>query len=498
MPVLGGLQGPGFGREPAGFHRPRARGRTACGRPGPGSALLAGPTLARFVVRLRSPRTVRGGPDEPQSSACRAAPRRRRPASPEEDPGPLRRSTLTAGDRERLQDRALHPEPSRTQGHRVIKCNLGEPDFPLPRAHPRRGEAADRQRHDALLRPAGPPAAARGDRARHGRARAASRSRPDRVVVFAGRQAADRLLRSRPTATPATRSIYPSPGFPIYESFTALRRRRAGARCSSSERDGFSFTGQRARAAASAERTQAHLPELPVEPDGRRRHAATQLEEIAEVIRRARRRRTRGSTPTRSTRRSSSTAPSTSSIASMPGMEERTIIVSGVSKTYSWTGGRVGLGRVPDRRGGGGLQEPQHQRTTPACPPYNQMGAKVAIESPESPPEIARMVAAFQERRDLVVRGLNAIAGITCQKPKGAFYVFPNIAGVCRALGADRRLASACPAAVTERTSPATLFQMLPALPLPRRDDGPSLVRARSAPRAGTTCGCRSPPASTT
>jgi len=69
------------------------------------------------------------------------------------------------------------------------------------------------------------------------------------------------------------------------------------------------------------------------------------------------------------------------------------------------------------------------------------------------------MVAAFQERRDVVVRGLNAIPGVTCQMPKGAFYVFPNIGGLCESLGvfdAHRRL----PEAVRARTSPATLFQM--------------------------------------
>ena len=91
-------------------------------------------------------------------------------------------------------------------------------------------------------------------------------------------------------------------------------------------------------------------------------------------------------------------------------------------------------------------------------PAYNQMGAKVAIESPLSPPEISRMVAAFQERRDVVVQGLNAVPGITCRTPKGAFYAFPNIAGTCRTLGAEEAMKH-LPADVRERTSPATLFQ---------------------------------------
>jgi aspartate/methionine/tyrosine aminotransferase len=92
-------------------------------------------------------------------------------------------------------------------------------------------------------------------------------------------------------------------------------------------------------------------------------------------------------------------------------------------------------------------------------PAYNQMGAKVAIESPESGPAIAKMVAAFQERRDVVIEALNRIHGITCQKPKGAFYAFPNIGGVCEEIGAVRAYEE-LPDTVKPRTSPATLFQM--------------------------------------
>jgi aspartate aminotransferase len=68
-------------------------------------------------------------------------------------------------------------------------------------------------------------------------------------------------------------------------------------------------------------------------------------------------------------------------------------------------------------------------------------------------------VTAFQERRDLVVKGLNAIPGITCQLPKGAFYVFPNIGGVCESIGALSAYDS-LPPDVREKTSPSTLFQM--------------------------------------
>jgi len=69
------------------------------------------------------------------------------------------------------------------------------------------------------------------------------------------------------------------------------------------------------------------------------------------------------------------------------------------------------------------------------------------------------MVEAFQERRDIVVDGLNAVKGIQCQKPKGAFYVFPNIEGVCRDLGVMEAFQGLSPE-MRQKTSPSTLFQM--------------------------------------
>ena len=94
---------------------------------------------------------------------------------------------------------------------------------------------------------------------------------PDRVVVFPGAQAADRLLpggllRSR------RRGHLPEPGLPDLRVVHALSRRRRRCRCTSTRRTGSAFSGEDARAAHHAAH-QADLPQLPVEPDGRRRHA---------------------------------------------------------------------------------------------------------------------------------------------------------------------------------------------------------------------------------
>jgi aspartate/methionine/tyrosine aminotransferase len=146
------------------------------------------------------------------------------------------------------------------------------------------------------------------------------------------------------------------------------------------------------------------------------------------------------------------------SIASLPGMAEKTILVSGASKTYSWTGGRIGWAVFPTADEASVFKNLNINYFS-CISAYNQMGAKLALESPESPAEIRKMVTAFQERRDFVVAALNAIPGITCQMPKGAFYVFPNIGGVCESLGVVRAY-EGLPQEVKAKTSPSTLFQL--------------------------------------
>jgi aspartate/methionine/tyrosine aminotransferase len=113
------------------------------------------------------------------------------------------------------------------------------------------------------------------------------------------------------------------------------------------------------------------------------------------------------------------------SIASLPGMAERTVILDGFSKTYAMTGWRVGYGIVPAP-----LVEPFGRlliNTVSCVPTFAQFGAVEALRGPQD--AVDAMVAEFRERRDLVVDGLNAIPGIRCHRPSGAFYVFPDVAG---------------------------------------------------------------------
>jgi aspartate aminotransferase len=113
------------------------------------------------------------------------------------------------------------------------------------------------------------------------------------------------------------------------------------------------------------------------------------------------------------------------SIASLPGMAERTIVLDGFSKTFAMTGWRLGYAVVPPS-----LRDTYSQliiNTVSCAPTFAQVGAVAALTGPQA--DVEAMVREFKVRRDLVVDGLNAIDGIECRRPLGAFYAFPSIAG---------------------------------------------------------------------
>jgi aspartate aminotransferase len=122
------------------------------------------------------------------------------------------------------------------------------------------------------------------------------------------------------------------------------------------------------------------------------------------------------------------------SIASLSGMKEKTIILDGFSKTYAMTGWRLGYGVM---RKDLAQKVAQLQTNSNSCTcTFTQMAGIEALKGSQAEPE--RMDAEFKKRREVIVSGLNNIKGITCKKPRGAFYVFPNITRTgmdCRKLG---------------------------------------------------------------
>jgi aspartate/methionine/tyrosine aminotransferase len=337
-------------------------------------------------------------------------------------------------------------------GRKVIRCNLGEPDFPLP---PHIRDEVKRQLDNDMTHYVDPQGILplREAIAADVGARRGLDVTPDRVVVFPGGKPPIGLSQEV-YCNPGDEVIYPSPGFPIYESFTAYLGLKP-VPLHLDEQKGFAFSGEDLLPLVTP-RTKLIILNFPSNPTGGVATRA-QLESIAEVVLAKAPRDVRiysdeiyenilfdGSVH--------------HSIASVPGMAERTIIASGASKSYSWTGGRVGWAVLPTAEEAA-MFKTLNINYFSCIPGYNQMGAKVAIESPESKPAIERMVRAFQERRDHVVQALNSMDGVRCQMPLGAFYVFPNIGGLCERLGAIESYAG-LPADVRARTSPATLVQM--------------------------------------
>jgi aspartate/methionine/tyrosine aminotransferase len=338
------------------------------------------------------------------------------------------------------------------QGKEVVKCNLGEPDFPIPEFIKDEVKRQLDRDNTHYCDPQGIPSL-RAAVAKHFSETRGIKATPDRVVVFPGAKPAIGLCQET-YCDPGNEIIYPSPGFPIYESFMTYLGVKPVPLHLNEERN-FSFSGVDIGPLIT-EKTKMIFLNFPSNPTGGVA-SPEQLRDLADVIRRRCPEEVRvfsdevyehilfdGSEH--------------HSIISCPGMEKITILVSGASKSFSWTGGRMGWVLFPTP------EEAEVFRNLninyfSCIPPYNQEGARIALESPFSQDAIRHMVTIFQERRDLVVDGLNAIEGIQCQKPKGAFYVFPNVGEVCENLGIMDAF-QGLPPEIRGKTSPSTLFQM--------------------------------------
>jgi aspartate/methionine/tyrosine aminotransferase len=111
------------------------------------------------------------------------------------------------------------------------------------------------------------------------------------------------------------------------------------------------------------------------------------------------------------------------SIASLPGMADRTVISDGFSKTYAMTGWRLGYGIMPEA-----LAERVElliTHSTGCAAAFTQHAGIAALTGPQD--RVAEVLTEYQRRRDLLVAGLNTIPGLRCQTPHGAFYAFPNV-----------------------------------------------------------------------
>jgi aspartate/methionine/tyrosine aminotransferase len=113
------------------------------------------------------------------------------------------------------------------------------------------------------------------------------------------------------------------------------------------------------------------------------------------------------------------------SMLSIPDMASRTILLNGFSKTYAMTGWRLGYGVMPAPLADQMARLMVNSNSCTAA--FTQYAGVAALEGPQD--DVHTMVAAFKERRDVIVSGLNELPGFRCASPAGAFYVFPNVQG---------------------------------------------------------------------
>jgi aspartate aminotransferase len=306
-------------------------------------------------------------------------------------------------------------------GRDVVHLEIGEPDFPTPAHVADAAFAAIRAGETGYCPAPGIPELREAAAAEIARTRGVPVA-PGRVVVANGAKPF-LLFTVLATCEPGDEVLYPDPGFPIYES--AIRF--AGATpvpLTLRERDDFAFSPDELQARMSP-RTKLVILNSPHNPTGGVLAPET-LAAAADVLRDSAAWVLSDEVYGRLLYEGSF-----ASIASEPGMLERTVVLDSFSKTYAMTGWRCGYAAVPEP-----LAEPLTRfvvNTTSCVPPFVQRAGVAALTGPQD--DVAAMLAEFRARRDLVVSGLAALPGVSCRVPHGAFYAFPNVAAL--PLGAD-------------------------------------------------------------
>jgi aspartate/methionine/tyrosine aminotransferase len=311
------------------------------------------------------------------------------------------------------------------QGKDIISFCIGQPDFPAPQNVQEAGIRAIREGRHGYTPSAGIDELREAAAAYMARMRGGLPIRPADVVVAAGAKPfIAYAILSVTDHGAGDEVIYPNPGFPIYESQILA----CGARpvpIHLREARGFSFDPDELERLITP-RTKLLILNYPHNPTGGLLSRA-ELESIAAILKR------HPQVWVYADEIYSRLAYGEDffSIAQVPGMYERTVISDGASKTWAMTGWRIGFASNP-------LLAPLFTRwitNTESC--ASQISQWAAVEAIKGPQDAAEaMKASFLARRDLIVRLLNEVPGVSCLVPGGAFYVWPNVTEACRLIGA--------------------------------------------------------------
>ncbi len=296
-------------------------------------------------------------------------------------------------------------------GRHVVHLEIGEPDGATP---PHVVEAAVRALHDGHTRyvnPAGLPAL-RDAIAASLTWRGVRGVAAENVVIVPG---AKPMLFYALLAVlePGDEVLVPDPGFPIYPSVV----RFAGAVPVRYPLDAQGAVGAAQLAALIGPRTRALVVNLPGNPTG----GVATTDAMAEVAELAVRHDLIVISDEVYGRIRYDLSPD--SIAALPGMLGRTVIVDSFSKAYAMTGWRLGFGVLP-----AALVERVTTLVvngTSCTPPFVQLAGLAALVGPQD--AVTAAVARLEHRRDWLVDGLNGLPGIRCPRPAGAFYAFPDV-----------------------------------------------------------------------
>jgi aspartate/methionine/tyrosine aminotransferase len=302
------------------------------------------------------------------------------------------------------------------KGKNVIHLEIGEPDFDTPLNI---REAAKKAIDDGFTHygPAAGLPQARAAIARHISETRGIPVTPENVVFTPGAKPI-MFFAILACVDEGDEVIYPNPGFPIYESAIEFVGAKA-VPLRLREGKGFGFDAGDLKQLVTP-KTRMLILNSPQNPTGGVLSEAD-IRAIAEVVR-------ANNLIVLSDEiygRILYDGTSAFSIASLPGMQERTIILDGFSKTFAMTGWRLGYGVMPEELAK--LVAKLQVNSTSCTSSFSQIAAIEALTGPQK--DVEQMVEEFKLRRDLIVSGLNSIPGIRCHKPLGAFYVFPNITG---------------------------------------------------------------------
>ena len=300
------------------------------------------------------------------------------------------------------------------EGNEIIHLEIGQPDFETFSNVSLAGIRAIAAGRTRYTPPAGTPSL-REIIAEDGGRQRGLQFQPDEVVVSPGAKP-NLFFPTLALVEPGDEVIYPDPGFPTYE---AMIRVAGGVPVPVPlrEENNFSFDLEAFDRLVST-RTRLIILNSPSNPTGGVIPSAD-LEHIADRARRY----DCWVMSDEIYSRIVYDGLKASSIASLPGMQARTVIVDGFSKTYAMTGWRLGYGIMPRE-----LAQRVGLLLTHSIGSTAQFTQDAGVEALTGPQEqVDVVVAEYQRRRDVIVSGLNALPGIRCQKPQGAFYVFPNI-----------------------------------------------------------------------